>query len=391
MPVLLLDFSHTSHTRARTGIQKVTRSLWQHLGEESEPVTFDPYLEAWRALEHWEHAVLKRHEAGAKRGAHWPAIARWRGHWRRFTRQTPAHALRGDFAGFIEPELFSPAVARRLPDVFARMRGPRVAVFHDAIALRFPELSPAATVARFPGYLRELLMFDGIAAVSEDSRDSLVDYWRWLGAANPPPVVAIPLGVDVPARPPAPSSHRTASPVILCVGTIEGRKNHAALLEACESLWRQGRQFDLQVIGGANAATGGAALRRLRALQTAGRPLRYDGPVAEEALETAYTACTFTVYASVAEGFGLPVIESLARGKPCVCSAHGAIGESARGGGCLALDAVDAASLATALVRLLDAPAELAALAAAARARTFKPWAAYASELLAWMHLLPRR
>jgi len=79
------------------------------------------------------------------------------------------------------PEVFSPAVAAALPALVAATHGPRVALFHDAIALRFPELTPPKTVARFPAYLRELLMFDGIAAVSEDSRQSLLEYWRWLG------------------------------------------------------------------------------------------------------------------------------------------------------------------------------------------------------------------
>ncbi len=39
---LLLDLSHTSHTRARTGIQRVARSLWRELGTAAQPITFDP-------------------------------------------------------------------------------------------------------------------------------------------------------------------------------------------------------------------------------------------------------------------------------------------------------------------------------------------------------------
>ena len=34
-------------------------------------------------------------------------------------------------------------------------------------------------------------------------------------------------------------------PVVLCVGSIEGRKNHLALLDACEQLWSQGATFTL--------------------------------------------------------------------------------------------------------------------------------------------------
>jgi glycosyltransferase involved in cell wall biosynthesis len=268
-----------------------------------------------------------------------------------------------------------------------------VGLFHDAIALRLPELTPPGTVGRFPGYLRELAAFDGIAAVSEDSRRSLLDYWRWAGLAGCPSVVAIPLGVDPP--PPAPLAEPGSSapslPVVLSVGSLEGRKNHLALLEACESLWTDGVRFQLRLIGLAQAQTGRAALARLRQLQAAGRPIRYDGPVGEDELHAAYRECEFTVYPSLVEGFGLPVLESLGHGKPCVCSAAGALGESARDGGCLALETVDAPNLASALGLLLARPDLRAGLAAAASARVFKTWPAYAAELLAWMHTLPRR
>ena len=227
--------------------------------------------------------------------------------------------------------MFSPEVAAALPALLASVPGPRAALFHDAIALKFPELTPAKTVARFPAYLQELLQFDGIAAISEDSRQSLLDYWRWLEAPHPPPVTVIPLGIE----PPPPSSARHAPsplqlPVILSVGSLEGRKNHVALLDACERLWSAGTTFELRLIGLAHPQTGRAALEKIRALQAMGRPLCYDGPVDDATLEAAYAGCAFTVYPSLIEGFGLPVLESLARGKPCVCSGQGALGESAR-------------------------------------------------------------
>jgi len=246
--MLLLDLSHTSHTRARTGIQRVARTLHSALGAEALAVTYDPYLRAWRALEAWEQANLAAESASEKRGAAWPIGARLRGRIRRLispaeqpsllsTTVLRAAAEASTKEGLLVPEVFSPAVAAALPALFAATSGPRVAVFHDAIALKFPEFTPPKTVARFPPYLRELLQFDGIAANSEDSRDSLVDYWRWLGAPNPPPVEAIPLGIagcnvirDI--QPAAKSV-----PVVLSVGSIEGRKNHLALLEACERLW----------------------------------------------------------------------------------------------------------------------------------------------------------
>ncbi len=345
--MLLLDLTHTSHTRARTGIQQVARSLFTALSRDALGVTWDPFAHQWRALDPWEQANLNDPKAGAGRGVHWPVTARLRGHWRRCTGPGPTLP---ESTGLIVPELFSAATAATFAPLFRAVNGPRVALFHDAIALRLPEFTPTRTVARFPAYLQELLTFDGIAAVSADSRDSLLDYWRWLGIGAHPPVVSLPLGL--------PAFHATGeiasaaeTQTILCVGSIEGRKNHLALLEAAESLWQQGRHFRLHLIGLAQTETGGAALERIRTLQSAGRPLDYAGPVDQPALERAYAACTFTVYPSLMEGFGLPVVESLARGRPCICSGRGALGESARGGGCLSLEQVDILSLANAMDR----------------------------------------
>lgn len=390
---MLLDLSHTSHTHARTGIQRVARSLQFALADNATPITHDPHRQTWRTLEPWEHANLTADATAAKRGARWPLAARMRGHLHRLIGR-PHHALPRN-SGLIVPEIFSAAVARALPELFAATGGPRVALFHDAIALKFPELTPAKTVARFPPYLIELLAFDGIAAVSDDSRETLVAYWRWLGAKNPPPVRTIALGMDsqIAARSgenfPVPTP--TPNPVVLSVGSIEGRKNHLALLEACEALWTRGARFSLHLIGLAQPQTGGAALAQIRQLQAAGRPLRYDGPVNDSALAAAYAACTFTVYPSLIEGFGLPVLESVAHGRPCICSSRGALGESARGGGCLALERVDATSLADAIAHLLDTPSIIAALAAEARTRRLRSWSDYAAELRAWMQDLARR
>lgn len=384
---LLLDLSHTSHTRARTGIQRVTRSLHAALGARAIALTHDPHREAWRVLEAWERSNLTGSEAAAKRGAQWPLPVRLKGRVQRLIRQRTAPLPEN--SGVLVPEVFSPAVGRALPDLFAAARQPRVALFHDAIALKLPELTPPGTVARFPAYLVELLAFDGIAAVSDDSRLSLLDYWRWLGVTTQPDVRTIPLGISTQSIAPI-GENRPPSvpPQVLSLGSIEGRKNHLALLAACAALWQRGERFSLHLIGLGNAKTGAAALARIRALQAEGRPLVYDGPVSDAKVDAAYAAATFTVYPSLMEGFGLPVIESLAHGKPCICSQRGALGESARGGGCLMLDDVDAGSLEAAIARLLHTPSEIARLSAEARARRFKTWAEYATELTDWITAL---
>jgi len=388
--VLLFDATHTSHTRAQTGIQRVTRSLFRELtaGRTATAVCYDPYLRSWRPLGKTELDNLQPGRiAAGSRGAKWPIHQRVTGHARRLL------GLAGPLPeadGLVCPELFSPRIGARLPEIFAAVRGPRIAIFHDAIGLKLPELTPPGTVARLPAYLRELLQFDGVAADSEDSALCLRDFWQWLGIRDVPPVQAIPLGLD-PRPPPPPDDAPRARPVVLCVGTIEGRKNHLALLEACEALWREGLSFELRLLGMARSDTAGRALARIGELQNNRRPLVHRGAASDAELHAAYRECSFTVYPSLIEGFGLPVLESLQHGKPCVCSARGALGESARGGGCVALDAVDATALANAIRRLLQNPDDLAALSAAARARPIKPWAAYVHDLSAWMQTLARR
>src|SRR3954469_23260936 len=83
---LLLDLTHTSHTRARTGIQRVTRSLFAELSQGAIPITHDPHADTWRPLEPWELANVSATGAATKRGAQWPLTAKLRGNFRRWLR-----------------------------------------------------------------------------------------------------------------------------------------------------------------------------------------------------------------------------------------------------------------------------------------------------------------
>jgi len=390
---LLFEATHTSHTAAQTGIQRVCRTFFAELSGQTPilPICYDPHLIGWRALAREEEAVLRDRSGGTgkSRGAKWTLRQKISGASRRWLGRRPALPPAN---GLICPELFSAKVGAHLPELLAKVAGPRVAIFYDAIPLKFPELTPVGTVARFPAYLRELLVFDGIAAISEDSAESLRSYWRWLGVKTPPPVQAIPLAIDqANTSADTETTNPGNPPRLLCVCTIEGRKNHRALLDACEVLWAEGINFELQLIGMARADTAGAALAKIRSLQQDGRPLRYKGAVSETELHAAYRSCAFTVYPSLIEGFGMPVLESLQHGKPCVCSGRGALGESAQGGGCVSLETVTAESLAQSLRPLLQDPDALEALSRAARSRRLRTWSDYTADFTSWMQALPRR
>jgi len=390
--MLLLDLTHTGHTTACTGIQRQARGVFCALERQTETagVCFDPFAAAWRPLDEHEFLLARGTvlpAAGARRGTLWP-LGRKLHSW--CNRLTGTTAEPPPATGLVCPEIFSPQIAAHLPELFARVSGSRVAFFFDTIPLTHPEFTPPKTVARFPAYIQELLQFDGIAANSRTTADSLLGYWRWLGVANPPPVTVLPLGVDLPATPAvAPVPAGAALPQILCVGTIEGRKNHLALLGAAEMLWAEGLRFELRLVGMLRPETAAAAIAEIRRLHAAGRPLRFDGVLDDAALAEAWHACAFSVYPSLIEGFGLPVIESLARSRPCICAGTGATGELVPGGGCIGVQAADAAGFAAAMRRLITEPATLTRLAAEARNRPVPTWDACAEHLRNWMAELP--
>jgi glycosyltransferase involved in cell wall biosynthesis len=238
-----------------------------------------------------------------------------------------------------------------------------------------------------------LATLDGIAAISEASRTELLEHWQRLKITNPPPVAAIPLGVNPPRQKPEPLTPENTKlgAFILSVGTIEGRKNHVALLEAAEVLWREGRHFRLVLAGLPRPETAAPALKLAASLQAAGRPLDLPGPVSDSVLTGFYYLCRFTVYPSHYEGFGLPVAESLLRLRPCICGTGGALAEVSAGGGCLVVPEPTAEHLAPAMRKLLDDDALHGHLTAEAAQRRFSTWADYARQLRGWLGTLPRR
>ena len=97
-------------------------------------------------------------------------------------------------ASLLAPEIFGERNFHAYAKLRAKLGGVAGAVFHDAVALRLPQFSQPSTVARFPGYLRELAAFDGVAANSKASRNELLAQWDRLRLRATPSAVAIPLG-----------------------------------------------------------------------------------------------------------------------------------------------------------------------------------------------------
>jgi glycosyltransferase involved in cell wall biosynthesis len=113
-------------------------------------------------------------------------------------------------------------------------------------------------------------------------------------------------------------------PYILCVSKLEQRKNHLRLVQAFEKIMHQIPE-DLVLVGG----RGDAADPVLNQLERFQGRLRWLGKVETDDLVNLYDGSSFTAYPSVFEGFGIPLLESIRRGKAILSSEGSCFGEIA--------------------------------------------------------------
>jgi len=173
---------------------------------------------------------------------------------------------------------------------------------------------------------------EAFVTVSETSRKDMI---RLMGIPRQKVFVVYP-GVGNIFRP---TSRASAAPVlsmygladtqyILTVSSRGIRKNLPCLLQAFAQLRASDKTHCLVVVGPGSEAQKPRQMIRQLGLGTSVRLL---GTVPDEHLAALYSGATLFVFASLYEGFGLPVLEAMACGTPVVCSNAGALPEVASG------------------------------------------------------------
>ena len=282
---------------------------------------------------------------------------------------------------FVTTELFSES---ERPGFRAFLENPpcrTAAVFADAIPLKYPHITWPQSVARHPNYLKLLAKFQRVWAISRASRDELVGYWQWLGLEAVPPIEVLALGSDLSGVARTTADVSTKKSGLLCVGILEPRKNQLFLLDVCERLWSSDLEFELHIVGRVNPHFGAPIVGRIKKLQKQFRGLRYHEAAKDEVLENLSSTVRATMFPTIAEGCGLPLLESLWHGVPCVCSNLPVLLENAQGGGCLTPDVNSMQSWTDALRSVLQDDSLHARLANEASTRVLPKWSASAQTL----------
>ncbi|MGF1475441.1 MAG: glycosyltransferase [Geminicoccaceae bacterium] len=295
----------------------------------------------------------------------------------------------GGRAWFLSAEVWHDAPGRDLPELarFLRETGLRSAwIFHDAIPWALPGIHSRALVEAHTSYMEGLARFDHILAVSHSSRSDLLAFYERSGRGaelRADQVWTVPLSGAFPGtdRVTTPPPRRPESEPVqpLVVGTLESRKNHKTLLDAVGELANHCRRpFEVTLIGRAESQQ-----RLIRSRIKTLPQVSWLPSVDDDALRRRYSACDFTVFPSVKEGFGLPIVESLWFGRPCICAHWGAMAEVAGSGGCLTTDVTDPRALAGAMRTLIEDQDRRLELAMEAVRLQPRSWSDYARDV-AW-------
>ena len=238
---------------------------------------------------------------------------------------------RRDADVFYSPS-FMPPLYSRLPVVFT---------IHDLMHLfyytRWHRMYYQQVIARLAAKA------DRIITVSEFSKEQLVE----LLGIDERLVTVVYNGVDDRYRTDAdPTAYRSEDPYFLYVGNRRKNKNLPAMLTAFARAGIPG-EFRFYLTGDSDEGT--AALVEQLGIR---RRVRFLGHVAEEELPALYRGAYATLFVSLMEGFGLPVIESMAAGTPVLTSTAGPLPEVA-GGAALCVNPHDISAIAGGMEQLV--------------------------------------
>ncbi|MBM0203762.1 glycosyltransferase family 4 protein [Micromonospora sp. STR1s_5] len=386
-PTVWLDITDlfrytTSGNTTVTGIQRVIVNLVSHAGLAGRPVvpiSFEKGV-AHRSSLRQTIELVSRLQSGSSSEPDvtrdWAVLA---------AERRPAELVAGDT--LILPGAFSEIGS---VDLIARLHATGVRVvllIYDLIQISHPEfVSPQAhrsalrTLVDLSPFISSILTISHyVAAEVRAFLEQRMELKR--------PVRAVPLATELA---PVPSAAKVGAKVakvaegdfILSVGTLEPRKNQIYLVRVWSELRRiEGLVVPKLVLVGKWGRRGGELDRLIEELGCLNDWLFVFDRASDAELQHLYERCLFTSFPSFAEGWGLPVGESLARGKPCIASERTSVPEV--GGSFVRLiDPSDVQAGVRTFETVLRDRGGLSAWAERIRSGfVAKPWSAYAGEL----------
>ena len=312
-PRILIDVTNTDIHDLKTGIQRVVKEFSKEL------ISLDS-----KAV----HVELVRLESGKLwRATHFaeklfglPSLS--------MEDNTPIIPQLGDHLFMLDT---SWNLYTKFLPVFEKVRenGGRIhTMIYDLIPVLLPEMTTPDTAYLFGEWIKLAIKnSDGIICISKTVSDAVVDYCKdnklvdhyldisyvHLGANIEPTNVEEKINREIL------DYLSQCTPLFLTVGTIEPRKNHPFILDAFEQLWAQGHNFYLCFTGKIGWKVEDLEKRIRNHPELGKRFLFFENPTDAE-INALYQSATALVFASIAEGFGLPIVEAALHKVPVITS-----------------------------------------------------------------------
>ena len=251
-----------------------------------------------------------------------------------------------------------------------RSRAARVIVVHDLIWLTNPDPAEWLTVQLWrrlvPAAARRA---DRVVTLASATRELVVER---LGV-DKERVDVVPHGRDEPdVEPTEEAELRTRfelgeGPLVLAVSPAKAHQHLSRLVEAMRRVVDRHPAAVLVVPG--NPTVLRSTVAGTAAELGLAPNVRFPGWVSDPDLEGLYRASSCLAFPSLVEGFGMPVLEAMARGLPVACSRASSIPEVG-GDAVLYFDPHRPEDIAQTVVRLLDDPELVARMSAAGLERS---------------------
>jgi glycosyltransferase involved in cell wall biosynthesis len=336
-PRLFVDITELHATDSKSGIQRVVRSVIQHLLTDADAAHKVELVYAAKPLGYKTATAFTRRmfgdgqllnltntEHGAKSSEGSDALSGNAS----ISQDAHIHPQKGDI--FLGLDLHF-NIDQDHEHFFnkARQAGAQVYfVVYDLLPLLLKDTFTSELVEKYGNWLRVVSQQHGAVCISQAVAAELT---AWV-AQNQPAVAKtfkidwFHLGADIESSIPSKGvpddgaqllQQLAAQPSFLAVGTLEPRKRHGQMLDAFDLLWAQNVAANLIIVGKPGWLTE-ALTTWLSTHPQLGRQLFWVQTASDEYLEKIYAVASCLIAASEAEGFGLPLIEAARHGLPII-------------------------------------------------------------------------
>ncbi|HKJ78162.1 MAG TPA: glycosyltransferase family 1 protein [Prolixibacteraceae bacterium] len=241
-------------------------------------------------------------------------------------------------------------LSNELPDGIHNTDVPSVVTIHDLVFMRYPDFyKPVDRNIYYRKVKYACQSATRIVAISNQTKEDIIHYFK-----VPPEKIELvyqavgPVYFEKQDTSALLEKYELPEKFMLCVGTIEHRKNQLTLLKAIKA-----KKIEMPVVFVGRPTLYATELVKFISENNMDNQVKFLSQIPENELAGLYQIAEASVYISLFEGFGLPVIEAMACGCPVLTSNVSCLPETA-GEAALLCDPLDEKDIGKKLSELLE-------------------------------------